>query len=86
MSSSRNVALNILHRRRLPTTTTYIRLLNCAALDFFLYHPITGLCSDCPVELKDSIAQRNERLTKQSPYIPIPKGRDFTAFSINIVA
>ena len=25
-------------------------LLNCAVLDFFRYHPITGLCSDCPVE------------------------------------
>ena len=39
-------------RNGLPATAANLKLLSCAVLDFFRYHPITGLSSDCPVELK----------------------------------
>ena len=50
------LSLNVL-RDGLPIPTGNIQWLRCAALDFFRYHPITGLCSACPAELSESIAQ-----------------------------
>ncbi len=48
-----------------------------AALDFFRYHPITGLCSDCPVELRESLAQMSEKSNRLKPLVRV-KGFDFT--------
>jgi|SRR5690242_8199906 len=82
-------ALNILHTGRLSSATAYIPLVNCAALDFFRYHPITGLCSDCPVELSrvlhKGINMSLKILKEIAPLrsVPIPEGTGFTALFDN---
>ncbi len=48
-----------------------------AALDFFRYHPITGLCRDCPAELRESLAQMSEKSNRLKPLVRV-KGFDFT--------